>query len=164
MGRGKTKPEIAHVHCVRGLICSLSSVDQERNNISLFNVIEQISVSKDFFLEQVKHSKNGNHLLFPIQIEIVLLLRRVLQLAISEGEISTDLKLTLIDPRGQNVQTLILPVLLKKDKRRAHVRIKIDSLPFTVPGDYFYKVEVRVVGKNDFEDTNAVIPLEVVER
>ena len=47
-----TTTELKLVRCVWGLLCSLSSIDQEKKNISLFNVIEQLNIPQSFFSNQ----------------------------------------------------------------------------------------------------------------
>src|SRR3989344_3127573 len=37
-----------------GLLCSLSSIDQERNNVSLFYIVEEIGIPQEIFKQEGK--------------------------------------------------------------------------------------------------------------
>jgi len=85
----KTRQPVDHIKGVWGVLCSMSSVDQQRNNISLFNVIEQFNLPVAFFEQQKKLKKT---LVFPLPFEIVVCWRRVLNIGISDEEIVSEIK------------------------------------------------------------------------
>jgi hypothetical protein len=125
---------------VWGHICSLSSIDQERNNISLFNVIDQLTIPAEAF---GMYTSNNKPVLIQIEHELIFLLRRAIDPAILGGEtIPVDLKVSLLDPRG----TALIENLLSFNfppARRFRQRIKFPGFFITEPGDYVYKVEMR---------------------
>ena len=124
------------VQCDLGVLCSLSSIDSERNNISLFNVIEQLNPVGNFFLEQKKINKP---LLLPIECEVVLLWRRLHDADIFDDEINTDFKLKFIDPFGKVLQETLSPLKIQKQKKRTRFRVRMNALPLTVPGNYKFR-------------------------
>src|SRR3989344_355971 len=103
----KTRQPVDHIKGVWGVLCSMSSVDQQRNNISLFNVIEQFNLPVAFFEQQKKLKKT---LVFPLPFEIVVCWRRVLNIGISDEEIASDIKIKTIDPGGGVLQEMLVPL------------------------------------------------------
>ena len=86
----KKKVKIDHIKCVWGLLCSLSSIDQKTNNISLFNIIEQLNLPLAYFEQQKKEKRS---LILPMPYEVILYWRRTLNTDIQSKEIAIDLKL-----------------------------------------------------------------------
>jgi len=144
------------VWCPWGLICGLSSIDQEVNSISLFNVIDQINVSKKDFLKQ----DNGNIIKF--NHEVVVLWKRILNLDVDNDEFSVDIKLKLLDPFGVVLQEILTPLNFEKNKRNMRFRFKLDSIIVTDPGDYVYRIEVQQSNKERFKKEYE-IPFEIKE-
>ncbi|OGI67531.1 hypothetical protein A3A05_00135 [Candidatus Nomurabacteria bacterium RIFCSPLOWO2_01_FULL_41_12] len=156
----KTKKfEIEYAKCVWGLLCSLSSVDQERNNISLFNVVEQINIPIEFFVQQKKENKN---LVFPFSYEVVLCWRRTLDIGISNEEILADFKIKVVDPSGKILQEILSPLKFPKGIKRLRSRLVMQGMLASMAGDYAYHVEIKLPNQNDFEKV-LEIPLEVRE-
>jgi len=144
----KKKAEIDPIRCVWGLLCSLSSIDQEKNNISLFNVIEQVNLPKEAFSQQLKEKKP---LSIPFSYEIILLWRRTLNIKISDEEIATDIKINITDPSNKVIQELIVPLQFPKGKSSLRYRVNIPVLTFTTTGDYTHQIELRLSNSGDFK-------------
>ena len=148
------KASFVFVRCVWGLFCGSASIDQESNNISLFNIIDQINISKKNFPKQ-NESK-----IIPSNYEIVVLLRRLLNLDIDNEKFNIDIKLKLIDPNNKILREIVAPLEFERDKRNMRFRFKMDSFVVTIPGDYFYKIEIKQLEDKDFK-TSYEIPFEV---
>ena len=131
------------VSCVWGLLCSLSSIDSERNNISLFNVIDQINIPQQAFTQNTPF-------IIDFSPELVLLWRRILPVELCDFDIGIDTKISLVDPQGKVLQEKLLPVFFKKGMRNTRARVHINGLTLTVPGDYSYHVEVVQPGATTF--------------
>ena len=145
------------VHCVWGLVCSLSSIDQERNNISLFNVVDQINLPGQFF----KTSEEVKPLPFPH--EIVTLWRRAIDTSIDNRELSVDVEIALVDPAEKAIQRLLMPLKFASGSRRTRSRLRTNTVSITLPGDYIYLISVV---PSDGTEPQPVcrIPLEVREK
>ena len=141
------------VRCVWGLLCSLSSIDQERNNISLFNVIDQINLPQAAFAQQAKSKKP---LVIPFSYEIVLHWRRAVNLEALNDELGFDFRAKLIDPKGVVLGETLVTGRLEKNIVRSRFRIKTNGLLVTVPGDYLYVIEVK---KDDSEEFGSVFEI-----
>jgi hypothetical protein len=149
----------AHLKCVWGLICSMSAIDQQKNNISLFNVIDQLNIPKTEF-EKLTSQNDG--MLLPIPHELVLLWRRALELQFCDEELKTDIKLSLIDPRGKIISETLTPLHFPARKRSMRFRMQVGAFKITTKGDYVYRVEVVQPNTTIFTKVLEV-PLQVAE-
>lgn len=147
--KGKNiQKKVPSVYCVWGMLCSFSSIDQERNNISLFNIIEQFNLPAQLFTEQLKQNRP---LTIAYEYEIVLLWRRVLDIKISDDEIIKDLKIKTIDSSGKVIQELVVPLKFLKGKKSLRLRIGSPGLTFTRQGDYVLRIEMEGLDDSEFE-------------
>ena len=155
----KKKTSIIPARCVWGHICSLSSIDQDRNNISLFNIIEQINIPHDVFVLQKKEKKS---ILIPCIHEVVLLWSRIIDIDALNEEFQFDFKLKVRDPNEVVVRETLATVVFAKNIKRTRFRIIVDALVITIPGNYLYEVDVKKTEGGDFQRT-LNIPFEVAE-
>ncbi len=154
----KTKQH-GQIQFVWGLICTLSSVDQHQNNLSLFNIIEQINIPVGAF---AMYHKENKPVLFPLQHQVILFFRRAIDPILGGEETPIDIKLSLVDSSGnqlfENLMSLKFPNNLK---RMRHI-ISNPGFFITKPGDYVYKIQTRENNQESFGSPNE-IPLEVKE-
>lgn len=159
MSNKKVKKQVAkkvnaeHVNFLWGLICSLSSIDQQRNNISLFNVISQLNVPKEAFQKSEKF-------LFPLPHELVIVFRRALESKLCTNKVIIDVKVSLIDPKGSVLSELLIPIVFEIGKRTMRFRFQLPGFQLTNSGDYVYRIEVRQPDAKNFIAMNEV-PFEV---
>lgn len=153
----KSKVDIDQFKCVWGILCSLSSIDQEKNNVSLFNIIEQLNIPSAFFIEQQK--KNAP-LLVGFEFEIYLSLQRILDISISDEEIANDIKIKVIDPANKIIQESLSQILFPKAKKRFRFRLNFSGISLTTPGQYSILIENKSPNKEQFKKLTE-IPLEI---
>lgn len=151
--------EIEYAKCVWGLLCSLSAIDQERNNISLFNVIEQFNIPTKFFAQQEKEKKT---LLFMHPYELVLCWRRILDIGISDDEILVDFKIKTIDPSGKVLQEMLSPLKFPKGIKILRSRFMMQGVLASMIGNYVHQIEVKLPNQDDFKKV-LEIPFEIRE-
>lgn len=151
-----TKPLI---DCVWGVICSLSSTDQDSKNISLFNLIDQFNIPQEFFEEQ---KKQGKSLIFRLQHELILFFRRKIRTEISNAEMLTDIRIQIIDPQGIILEEKFIPFKFVTGKRNIRLRIPKIGVMASMAGDYVYKIDIKIPEESDFEK-GIEIPFEVKE-
>lgn len=154
------KNVIDPVTCVWGLLCRFSAVDQERNNISLFDIVEQFNITPNSFKKAKEEKKE---LVVSFAYEIVLLLRRTLDVSISSEEILMDLKVQTIDPTGKVLQEILSPLNFPRAIKRLRFRLPMQYLPVTLAGDYVHKIYLKAGNQNDFKEA-LEIPFEVKEQ
>ena len=149
--------KVLPVQCVWGLLCSLSAIDQERNNISLFNIIDQINLPRQLFTLEPKVKT------FPFPHELVTLWRRAIDPVVDDRELSIEAEIALVDPSGEAIQRVLVPLKFASGSRRARFRVKTDGIQITTPGDYVYRISIV---PQDGSESKVVcsVPLEVKEK
>lgn len=133
---------IMHVWTV---LCSRSSIDRETNNVSLFDVLEQITI-EDWA---------GHPGLVPGQFELVSLWSRYELDRPSRGEA----RLTLRTPGGGTHAEQMQPIDLR-EYRRLRNRTRLPAIPIDVPGSYRFVIECRQMDQEEWVQV-AIVPLEV---
>jgi len=145
--------QTSDIQYVWGLISQSSAIDRERNNISLFNVIDQISVPAEIFSQNGKTKVAIDH-------EISLTWRRVVDLSLADKRISFMCRISLVDPSGSVLEQTTNTFWFQEKSRRTRQRIRIDGFVVTEPGDYIYRIDVKDNEADDFRKVNE-IPFEV---
>ena len=121
------------------IVCSKASIDTQSNNVSLFNVLEQINI-QDL-----------------VKPEFVLAFNfEVLTCWIRENP-ETPCKgrqrLAFIDPMNKQLAHIELDINLAQTER-ARNRFQINSLPLTIPGRYFFRTDLQIEGESDWQTVN----------
>jgi hypothetical protein len=154
------KQEVQHIRPMWGLLCSMSSIDQQKNNISLFNVIHQFNLPSALFDQQKKEKKL---ILFPYPFEVVLCWKRILDLNISGEEIPADLKLKLIDSENKVLQETLAPLKFPQNTKTLRYRVEMPGILASTPGSYIYQVELKLPDWKNFKK-ELEIPFEIAEK
>jgi|GEM_PF-2087056 len=149
-----TKKANKEVDCLWGLICSLSSIDQQINNISLFNVISEISLPSNPFSEEKKE------FFAPMPHELVVVFRRTVGSFFCTNELVIDIKVSLIDPKGNVIHEILTPIPFKIGLRTMRSRFQMPGFKLTDFGDYVYRIEIRQPDSQILQRVNE-IPFEV---
>lgn len=136
------------------ITCSLSSIDQQKNNVSLFEVIDQVNLPREAFGEKPR--------LVNVKHEVISQWRRVIQAQIDSSELIFDVAIELVDPQGKSIQRAVSQYSLPKGMRRLRIRTGFGALAVTCPGDYAYKVSYKLTDDEDFQPAHT-IHLEVLE-
>lgn len=158
MSKSKVENKKSSIRVMWGVVCSLSSIDQQKNNISLFNVITQLNVPKSDF-EKVKQ---GGHkgLTIVTPHEVVVMFRRIFAQGVGSDELNIDVKVSFVDPNGQTIGEVLAPIkFLPNVKTHGH-RINFNNFTIHGEGDYEYRVSIMERGEKDFTEIYA-IPLSV---
>jgi hypothetical protein len=139
---------IRHIWSV---LCSQSVIDAQSNNVSLFNVIEQLTVvMKKTIIPE------GKIPLLPISLELVTLWERgELEQGGSQGHVAVDV----LDPTGKRLggQDINVDVSVA---RRCRSKLAFGGIPVTTSGRYIMRVSIRE-DADDQPRVVAEVPLEV---
>lgn len=136
------------------IACSASAIDSETNNVSLFNIIEEVGFqlpSTDGKLANFSEKKA-----IPVVIELVSLWKRVATV----GEISSDIKFELLDATNQKMQEVACHLEFKPQHQRMRTRIRMNAINITGQGEYNFSVLLKENGGEEFKEI-ARIPLVV---
>lgn len=136
---------IKHVWSV---LCSQSVTDQQTNNVSLFNVIEQIEVTL------AKDVPEGLLPIAQMPLELVSLWERVAGDGATGGAAVVDV----MDATGKRIGGREMSFDLN-DHRRCRTRLTLNGVPISGSGRYVIRVVHRSAGEAD--QVVAEIPLDV---
>ena len=129
------------------ILCSRSIVDQETQNISLLDVLEQVTIPYQLFSQ-------GKGLVLPINFEVVTFWGRQHPKMAHQG----TARLLLQSPSGQILNEHQYLVDLSQYER-TRTRARVSSLMIHEPGRHIFIVEFK---KNEREWTRvAEVPLQV---
>lgn len=123
-------PMIDHVWTV---ICEDSVVDHESNNVSLFNVIEQVTFGIP------EENKDEDEIALPYSFQIVILWSRS---DYEEPESGTG-RVQLLDPEGESLRTLDVDIDLT-EARRTRNFLHVFGFPLRTAGKYTIQVDKQV--------------------
>lgn len=147
---------IKHVWTV---LCKESTINQDDNVISLFGVIEELTVS----LTPVKGGQKGEQkspiterFNIPLKYELVSMWIR------DEYEklIKLDVEMILFNPKGQELNKFVQEIIIPAGIKRFRSRMKISGIVIQGEGEYYFKVGIKEKGKEVYK-TVSELPLEV---
>lgn len=142
----KKNTKIEHVWSI---VCASSSVDTKTNSLSLFNVIEEITItlSPD---QVVSFEEDKNGKLLPFSHELVSIWKKTAGFI---GEVSGEIKIKLINPENKILGEFSPPssVVIPKDKERVRTMINFSNLKIDSAGEYRLAIELAETG-NKFKE------------
>lgn len=138
------------------VLCSHSVLDQDSNNLSLFNLLERVT----FFppknqLTDIKKQMGLGKLMAPFNFEIVSRIKKN-----TEKTIAVDIETIIVDPQKVEVGKFQKRVDLKKEIKNMRFRNKFGSIPFTKNGEYEFLIYMKEQNEKEFSQV-ASIPLEI---
>ncbi len=135
----KTQKKIRHIWSI---ICDSSSIDVDFNNVSLFSVIEELKIPLSDIerFKKIKEKGKGklNHIVIPLSFEIVTLWRKS-----TEGALSRNVEISLLDPKGKKIQELKYEIEIKEGVNRLRSRMRVNGIRVREPGEYTFKIDVK---------------------
>ncbi len=150
--------KIESVEHVWSLICSSSSIDSETNNLSLYNVIERITVTVSSTVVEKAKADNSKGLLTPIDFEVVSRFRKK-----TESKTTTfDIRLRLLSPDSRILMTSVEQrIAMREGIRNMRVRNRFNALPVEKSGDYIIIIDVKEIEETHYNEVGR-IPLEII--
>lgn len=142
---------IKHIWSV---LCQKSVVDSESNNVSLFDVLEQLQI--DIASNIPNNVSNSKNIILPIQYELINFWSKT-----GNGEEKADVKIILKDTTGKEVKKIEKVLTIPEKNRRMREINKIQGLPISGNGNYKFIVSIKNSNDDNYKDV-AEIPLEVI--
>lgn len=148
----KKNVSLVRIEHIWSVLCSDVSVDQVTQNVTLFNVIEQLNLKKT---ELDAKRKSGEKIVIPFPFKLVIFFRKI-----GDSVFSGDIKCELVDPAGQilggNENEINFPDI---QKDRLRVITGFSGMPIDTEGYYLFRVFVRAKG-GQYEKVSEV-PLQI---
>lgn len=135
---------IEHIWTV---VCSMSVVDRETNNLSLFNIVEQLNIL----------ARPQPEMMPQLSLDIVTLWVRADDTTPARGHS----RLTLLSPTGEELGQGEGEIDLSKHERLRMRRRFPLGLDLKISGRYHFRVELQLEDEETWQ-TVAIIPLKVV--
>jgi len=129
------------------LLCVSTSIDNQSNNISLYNIVEEVSVKKAKYID-------SKEILLPVNLNFVSLWKK-LDDSVQEN---FEQKIILESPSGEELGGSTHSFSFKENLKRMRVIVKIDGLKLVGGGEYLFKIGLRGEGEKDFKEF-AIVPL-----
>jgi hypothetical protein len=133
------------------VLCKESVINQDDNVISLNGVLEEITST----LTPLAEIKEPKKIIILFNYEIVSYWTKE-----DDKEVNASLKLTVIDPKGVNLNELVKDLVFPKESKRLRTRLKIQGLQATDNGRYLFKVSIKFNENKNFV-TVSEVPLDI---
>lgn len=127
------------------VLCARSIIDSETNNVSIQDVVEQITINAE-------PAENG---FLPFPLELITLWGR----KESNNPTKGIERVTFVTPSGKSQVVSEAEIDLSNAERHRH-RVKFQGLPISESGKYYFKVEFKN-NNNEWQQVSA-IPLKVI--
>ncbi len=127
------------------VLCSRSIIDSETNNVSIQDVVEQITINAE-------PAENG---FLPFPFELITLWGR----KESDNPSKGIERITFVTPSGKSEVVSEAEIDLSNTERHRH-RVKFPGLPVSEAGKYYFKVAVKN-GNSEWQQVSAV-PIKVI--
>lgn len=124
------------------LICEKSSIDFETNTVSIFNCIEELGIVTDKLVDQI-----------PLSFQILGLWEL-------EGEKNLALKIEVIDPNKNIINTLNANFPINGVYKRFRSRLNIQGMPVNKSGRYVIKISRKLEDVDKYKNESE-IPLDL---
>lgn len=134
------------------ILCGSSSVDQQTNNLSLFNLIEQLTlnIKREDWEKAMSEGKKG--FLARTQLEIITLWEK----GELEDEISAEAEIRLIDPKGDVLHKQPYKFNFTDKIKRHRERLTWNGMKLTQAGIYTFSINIKPSGSDEFEEVETV--------
>ena len=126
------KGNIKHVWSV---LCSGVSIDQNTNNLTLFNIIEQIKISENKLVKV----EDENKLAIPLAFSLVTLWRR----EDHKFTEKVDVGIEVVDPNGLKRKSNLYSFKFTAGMKRMRYQIRWGGIKVTTSGTYKFIVSLK---------------------
>jgi hypothetical protein len=136
------------------VLCSNSTLDRNTNNVSLFNVLEQLNVPKEKFSKAADNP--AANVVVGVNCELITLWKK----AEKDKVVLAEEKIELADPNNKVLGSIINAIEIPENSHRARIRVVVNGVKITVEGEYKFKISVKNKEDKNFVEM-AQVPLEI---
>ncbi len=137
------------------LLCQSASVDQQTNAVSVFNVLEELTLSTTP-IDATKPPTSIETMDFPAKTQVNTKYTMVVQTEREPGvnrDAQVTMRLAITDPAGETLVSHEFPVSFGfMDKTRARAIINFENMLVTKTGRYTYTISTKSAGEKDFQE------------
>lgn len=132
------KIEFPSVRHVWSILCSSSSIDQQTNNLSLYNLLEEITLVKKEINEKKKEAK-GPYLPILISFQLITLWEKI-----EPGLVESRAKIQLVDPEEKILIESEYDFKIEPHQEKTRYIANLNALPFTTDGMYQFRILLKM--------------------
>jgi len=141
------------------LLCSGVTIDKQSNNVSLYNIIEEVHIPREE-LEEIGDDKNKN-LGIPLFFNLFSVWRRVSGI----GTINSDVKIEIIDPLGKKREAANRQIQFTEKSERFRLGIAWQGIKVSTSGIYTFKLLSKTEGEKSFSKSGETyLKVNIIER
>jgi hypothetical protein len=130
------------------ILCLGSSVDEQSNNLSIFNIIETLGLEFIPSTEQEKEKEREGFYSVPLNFQLVTKLQKY----DIDSEISFDMRYQITDPEGVSIgKGFGSTITFGKGTDNLRIRSNIGMFPVTKKGVYHVCVMIGEIGTDNLE-------------
>ncbi|MCX6718892.1 MAG: hypothetical protein NTZ38_00750 [Candidatus Taylorbacteria bacterium] len=152
----KTEKEnkIPKIKVVWALLCRNASVDQASNMVSLFNILDELTLSKTPPTNNGVHSSKLEDFSQRTKVNTDFTLAVQFERDNMENVNGFEPKINvkIIDPAGEILADNELPIMFENDKKRMRAIINFDGILLTKSGNYTYIVATKSTKDEKFKE------------
>lgn len=137
-----------NIQYVWSILCSGVSIDQDTNNLTLFNTIEQIKIPED----KLVSTEDKKGLVIPIGFNLVTMWRRLNSELVEKAEVEVEV----IDPSGSKRKSSSYSLEFKEGIRRIRSKVRWGGIKVTTSGTYKFNVSMKEEGGKTFTKVGEV--------
>jgi hypothetical protein len=131
------KSDLLPMKQIWSILCSSSSVDKQTNSLSIYSVLEELTLLKSEVMQKQKEIKEGSlPVVFPFQL--ITLWERA-----ESGILNETAKIQLIDPHGKTLLDTDYAVKIEQQQERNRFIASFNAFPFTNEGVYQFKILLK---------------------
>ncbi len=123
------------------LICRSSSIDRDTNASSVFEIVEEVTLNS---VPNIPAPKPEDKVVINFPFELFCLWERKSDI---KEVISSNVKVSLTDPSGNEKEQVTFPLQFELNKKRMRSRVKVQGLQFSGYGTYTFNVYLEQKGK-----------------
>lgn len=143
------------------ILSASSSVDQQTNSLSIFNVVEEINIT----IPPTEKINNSNETVLSQTLSVPLNLTITSFWQRNDDEkdredISVDARVEFIDPEGKVIHQNPIVLNFKKEFKRLRTITIINAINFTDKGQYRFSIKAFADKKGIFEEVSS-IPVDI---
>lgn len=131
------------------VLCRSASVDKQSNNISLFNVLEELKVSKNIEAAIEKAPEKQIN----VPIDFTLVIQNEKEINDDKLLFSPEVRTQVIDPTLREILKQDIPLAFKLSEKRMRTIVAFPHMVITKPGKYVFVISTKASKESEFVET-----------
>jgi len=119
------------------ILCHGSSIDKDSNNISLFNIIEELNISKKGF--SLIPIKSPQSIFVPLPLRLVSMWKNPHAPKIATSDVQVDFR----NPQGKLLNKMIYKISSTKSRMRSLSHLKGFGVSANMSGEYTFDIKIK---------------------